>query len=151
MKQGVKYIIESELNLLKERIISNHLSAGQRASGKTAASLNVMAEADFVSLLGRKAIGTLETGRKAGPVPKNFYLIIKQWSKDKGLTFESESQRGTFAYFVAKKIAEEGTDLFIQGGRNDIYSNEIPVTINKIAERITERFTMEITNIQINK
>lgn len=150
MKQEVKYIIESELNLLKERIINNHISAGQKASGRTAASLNVMAEADFVSLLGRKAIGTLETGRKAGPVPKNFYQIIKQWSKDKGLTFESESQRGTFAYFVAKKIADEGTKLFKEGGRNDIYSTEIPLTINKIAERITERFTTEITNIKIN-
>ncbi|MFZ4412456.1 MAG: hypothetical protein ACOYOV_05170 [Bacteroidales bacterium] len=150
MKQGVRYIIESELSLLKEKIISNHLSAGQKASGRTAASLKVMVDSEFVSLLGRKAIGTLETGRKAGPVPKNFYLIIKKWTKDKGLTFESETERGTFSYFVAKKIAEEGTMLFKEGGRNDIYSVEIPKTINKIAERITERFITEITNIKIN-
>ena len=54
-------------------------------------------------------IPTLEVGRVGGDVPKGFYYIIREWSREKGLQFASESERGTFAYFLARKIARQGT------------------------------------------
>ena len=148
MRNDVNYILSSQLGILKERIIANHLSAGQKASGRTIASLKIVMDDTSGSLLGRKAFGTLETGRKAGKVPQGFYKIILQWALDKGITVDGSIK--TFAYFVAKKIASEGTGLFKSGGRKDIYSNEMPLTIANIKRLLTERFAKEITNIKIN-
>ena len=44
-----------------------------------------------------------------GKVRAGFYGMIKQGTRDKGLQCGTESERGTFAYFVARKIAREGT------------------------------------------
>ena len=83
------------------------------ASGRTVGSLAVVSGGAGVrlGLFGKShaPLGTLEVGRAGGNVPVGFYEIIKQWTRDKGLQFGTESERGTFAYFVARKIAREGT------------------------------------------
>lgn len=83
------------------------------ASGRTVGSLAVVSDGAGVrlGLFGNThaPLGTLEVGRAGGKVPAGFYQIIKQWTREKGLQFDSESERGTFAYFVARKIAREGT------------------------------------------
>ena len=53
---------------------------------------------------------TVQFGRPSGRVPRGFYYILKEWSREKGLTFSKESERSTFAYFLSKKIAREGTE-----------------------------------------
>jgi len=146
-KDEAKKIINDELLQLRQRIIENHLRAGQKASGRTIASLRVEASEDGGTLFGRKAFGTLETGRRGGRVPKGFYQIILQWVKDKRIAVEKPK---TFAYFVARKIAREGTSLYRSGGRADIYSNEIPNTVESIGKRIMGVLTMEVERININ-
>lgn len=83
------------------------------ASGRTVGSLAVVSDAQGLRLglfgNAHAPLGTLEVGRVGGIVPAGFYQIIKQWTRDKGLQFATESERGTFAYFVARKIAREGT------------------------------------------
>lgn len=111
------------------------------ASGRTSESLRVEKYADGVRLVGgtngthgiagspgiygsdTAPIPTLEFGRRGGKVPKGFYYIIKEWTREKGMTFATESERGTFAYFVARKIAREGT----KRGREhaDVYSTPV--------------------------
>lgn len=146
-KIDAKRIINEELLSLRQRIIDNHLRAGQKASGRTIQSLRVEATEDEGILFGRKAFGTLETGRRGGRVPAGFYHIILQWVKDKGIQVEKPK---TFAYFVARKIAREGTSLYRRGGREDIYSSEIPKTVESIGKRIMGLLTMEVDNININ-
>lgn len=146
-KIEAKRIINEELLSLRQRIIDNHLRAGQKASGRTIQSLRVEATEDEGILFGRKAFGTLETGRRGGRVPAGFYHIILQWVKDKGIQVEKPK---TFAYFVARKIAREGTSLYRRGGREDIYSSEIPKTVESIGKRIMGLLTMEVDNININ-
>lgn len=146
-KTEAKTIINEELLSLRQRIIDNHLRAGQKASGRTIQSLMVEATEDEGILFGRKAFGTLETGRRGGRVPAGFYHIILQWVKDKGIQVEKPK---TFAYFVARKIAREGTSLYRRGGREDIYSSEIPKTVESIGKRIMGLLTMEVDNININ-
>ncbi len=146
-KIDAKGIINEELLSLRQRIIDNHLRAGQKASGRTIQSLRVEATEDEGILFGRKAFGTLETGRRGGRVPAGFYHIILQWVKDKGIQVEKPK---TFAYFVARKIAREGTSLYRRGGREDIYSSEIPKTVESIGKRIMGLLTMEVDNININ-
>lgn len=106
-------LVSSELEALKQRIIENHRSAGQVASGRTIASLKVEITEDGGVLWGRSAFGTLETGRKGGKVPAGFWKIIRQWMDDKGIQVEKPD---SFAYLVARKIANEGTQLFREGG-----------------------------------
>ena len=69
-------IIKYELTDLRQRIIDNHIRARQKASGKTIASLRVEITENSGILWGRKAFGTLETGRRPGRVPTGFYKII---------------------------------------------------------------------------
>ena len=83
-------------------------------------------------------IPTLEFGRgvsfKNPPVPRAFYYIIRQWTRDKGLNFSSESERSTFAYFLSRKIAREGTER----SRNhiDIYSTPVMNAKDRINEAV---------------
>lgn len=146
-KDDARKVISEELNNLRQKIIDNHMRAGQKASGKTIASLRTVVEGDEGTLYGRKAFGTLETGRRGGKVPKGFYHIILQWMKDKGIQVEKPK---SFAYLVARKIAREGTKLYRQGGRDDIYSSEIPKTEESILSRITGLLSAEVESININ-
>lgn len=146
-KDDARKVISEELNNLRQKIIDNHLKAGQKASGRTINSLRVEVGGDVGILFGRKAFGTLEMGRRGGRVPKGFYRIILQWMQDKGIRVEKPK---TFAYFVARKIAREGTKLYRQGGRDDIYSNEIPKTEESVLSRITGLISAEVESINLN-
>lgn len=140
-------LVASELEALKQRIIENHRSAGQVASGRTIASLKVEITEDGGVLWGRSAFGTLETGRKGGKVPAGFWKIIRQWMDDKGIQVEKPD---SFAYLVARKIAREGTQLFRNGGRSDIYSPEVKDTVERVSDGIGILFGSEVEHINLN-
>lgn len=123
------------------------MKAGQKASGRTIASLRVEVSDDGGVLFGRMAFGALETGRRGGRVPKGFYHIILQWVKDKGISVENPK---TFAWFVSRKIAREGTSLFRSGGRADIYSNEIPKATDNVLNRIRGLLSDSVESINLN-
>lgn len=143
----IKGILGEELESLRQRIIENHIRAGQKASGKTISSLRVDVNDNQGTLFGRQAFGVLETGRKPGKVPKGFYQIIQQWVEDKGIQVENPK---SFAYLVARKIAREGTELHRQGGRADIYSPEIEKTTQEIMNRAFAVFREDVTHINLN-
>lgn len=87
-------------------------------------------------------IPTLEVGRVGGNVPRGFYYIIREWSREKGLNFSSESQRGTFAYFVARKIARSGTKRSTD--QVDIYSTPVEEAKVKINEILRESLSRTV-------
>lgn len=148
MKQETRQIIEKHLTDLKNRIIENHLAAGQKASGKTAESLNIQnPDENSIGLFGRSYFAVLETGRKPGKVPKGFYSIILKWIEDKRINVEKPK---TMAYFTARKIANDGTKLFRDGGRNDIFSAPVEQTKRTIESDIMKQAISEVTNIKIN-
>ena len=146
-KRQALQVIESELDKLRKRIIDRHIMEGQRASGRTIQSLRVVMEGDRGILYGRRAIQTLEDGRKPGKVPYKFRLTILQWMKDKGIQVKSPN---SFAYLVARKIANEGTKLYREGGRSDIYSPEIEKTIEEIHNKVFGIFAEDIQHINTN-
>ena len=140
-------IVSDGLQGLRQRIIANHEAAGQVASGRTRDSLKVEMTGEGGILWGRQAFGVLETGRKPGKVPKGFYGIILQWVKDKGIQIEKPK---SFAYLVARKIANEGTRLYRSGQKEDIYSTEVEKTVREISERIAGIFNTEVEHINLN-
>lgn len=125
--EKIRKEITALLEKLKAEIQANMESEGVNASGRTSKSLRVVNYKDGVMLVAsagdRAPMRTLEKGREGGEVPRGFYYIIKQWTRDKGLTFSSERERGTFAYFLSRKIAREGTDR--HKNNINVYTNEV--------------------------
>ena len=161
----VSQILTEELGTLKATIINNIRTTGEWASGKTAASMAVMVSGSIGELVGRKAFGTLETGRRGGRVPRNFHNIIYDWMQAKGVHAQpmpyktsrphkySEQERGdrTMAYFISRTIRREGTRLYRDGGRDDVYSRAIPVTIERINSRLSGIYVAAVTQqIKLN-
>lgn len=147
----VQNIVFEELEDLRKRIISNIDSSGRRVSGRTSKSMRTDGSENRGVLFGRMAFGTLETGRKPGKVPAGFYQIIKQWVIDKGISFDSQSERNSFAYLVSRKIAGEGTQLYRRGADTDVYTAEVPETISRIKDRVGFLMRMEFESIKLNK
>lgn len=140
-------LVSSELEALKQKVIENQKSSGQVASGRTIASMKVEVTEDGGVLWGRSPFGTLETGRKPGKVPAGFWKIIRQWMEDKGIQVQKPD---SFAYLVARKIANEGTQLFRNGGRDDIYSPEVKDTVERVSQGIGILFGSEVEHINLN-
>lgn len=111
VNKGVQDILQEA----KAQIVANMQSKGVNASGRTSRNFEVrQRQGGWLLLLNdantpRAPLGTLEVGRAGGSVPRGFYYIIRKWTEEKGLQFDTERERGTFAYFVARKIAREGT------------------------------------------
>lgn len=149
----VKSILYRAINEAKVRIQQNLETTGTNASGKTSRSLDVVVDNTSGTLFGRQAFGTVETGRRAGRVPYGFADIIYQWMQDKGVHAERDGRRSqrsadmSMAYHIAKKIAREGSKLYREGGRVDIYSNVLPVTIEQVKRETTNVYIINIQNI----
>ena len=147
------------LSETRDKIRANMDAQKVNASGRTSASIRVEPYEGGVKLVGgtdsdhkiedypailgtldasdTAPIPTLEVGRVGGNVPRGFYYIIREWSREKGLNFSSESERGTFAYFVARKIARSGTKRSTDP--LDIYSTPVDEAKAKINEILRER------------
>lgn len=147
LRDKVMELVSSELEALKQKVIENQKNSGQVASGRTIASMKVEVTEDGGVLWGRSPFGTLETGRKPGKVPAGFWKIIRQWMDDKGIQVQKPD---SFAYLAARKIANEGTQLFRNGGRDDIYSPEVKDTVERVSQGIGILFGSEVEHINLN-
>lgn len=154
-KQAARVILVQELEELQFRIADNMRSAGQVASGNTIKSMHVESEEYKASLIGRAFFGVLETGsaphrQKANP-PIDFFSIIKTWMKFKGIHGIDDRETNSIAWAITKTIEKKGTKLYRKGGRADIYSNEIPVTLQRIDDRLFNLVRAEVTSsIKLN-
>lgn len=162
--KAASHILREELEALKDRIANNMRANGQVASGRTIQSMHVDVNEDYGALYGRKYFGVLETGRRAGRVPRNFTSIILQWMHDKGIHAApipyktnkphkySEQERGnlSMASAIAHTIAAEGSLLHRTGGRDDVYSNVIPDTMKRIKQRLIFLIKQDFEHITLN-
>lgn len=150
-------ILIEELEQLKERIVANHIAAGQKASGRTIESIVVHVESSSDGASGdidaRSYFAGLETGsrpwskihnktRKDGTeypsAPKWFIDVIRDWASVKGVSLDSP-------WGVATKIMTDGSALFRDGGRDDIFSNEIPTAVENVSSRLAGLFDVQLT------
>lgn len=127
------------LTQCRDEIRANISNKGINASGRTSAAFKVGKSDGGIMLYldrsGRTApLDTLEIGRPGGNVPKGFYYIIKQWTRDKGMSFESETARQRFSYFTARKIAQVGTARHKQ--HEDVYSTAVQKARRGIVESV---------------
>lgn len=100
-----------------ELIRGNIQSAGQNASGETSQSLQWQTPTDTRLIVdGARYIYVLETGRRPGKMPPVSKIL--SWIESKGISFEGKAE--SLAWAISKKIAQQGTTLFKEGGRKDI-------------------------------
>lgn len=140
--------VEDRLTRLAADIRGEMESKGINASHRTERALNVYRYDVGVRLVigaGDVApLETLEVGRPGGRFSKGFYQVIKQWSRDKGISFSSEQKRSTFAYFVSRKIAREGTLRHKQP--EDVYSSATRAAVRDLRSILHQNYKKIITN-----
>lgn len=148
--QVVDQIIREELEAMRERVERNMREAQPYppyTTGETAASMQVAVTSSGTSFRGeltaRPFFEALETGTKPWAKqykspPPFFVEIIEEWANAKGISISP--------WLTARKIMREGSRLFRDGGREDIYSNEIEPTIERIKERIAGLY--EVTAVE---
>lgn len=127
-------------NRVADRIRTNLDETGTTASGRTKDSVQVVVGGGELTIYGRQYFRSVEEGRPAGKIPYRFQDIIRQWMKDKGVESqfgEKEWQRRNASYMIAQKIKNEGSRLYRNGGRSDIYSNVIAEELPKLEEQIS--------------
>ncbi|MDR1544950.1 MAG: hypothetical protein LBS50_11235 [Prevotellaceae bacterium] len=140
-------IIKTELEVLQADVITRQQAAGKSVTGKTRDLFSVEnVSIEGGQLWGAAYAGVLERGRRAGKVPYDFKDILLRWAKVKGISFQNNSDADRWAYFVAKKIREEGTALYRSGQTEDIFTTAISEFEDRLAERVSLFYQMEIQN-----
>ena len=149
LSEEIRQILLEELEDLRKRITENMGKADQIVTGRTRDSMQVTVEGNAGVLTGRRAFATLETGsrpwsRKPKRVPKFFADLIGEWIDKKGLNLNK--------WAVAHTIIHQGSKLYREGGRADIYSPELQPTIDRIGARILDQYAVLVTDrLIINK
>ena len=143
LSEDIRQILREELEDLRKRIIENMGKADQIVTGKTRDSMQVEVRDNMGVLTGRQAFATLETGsapwsKKPKRVPKWFADLIGEWIDRRGLDLNQ--------WAVAHSIIRKGSKLYRSGGRADIYSPEIQKTMDRLGDRIVERYAVLVTD-----
>lgn len=164
-EHAARVILQEELEQLKQNIANNMRNAGEVASGRTIKSMHVETSQQQGTLFGRAFFGVLETGRRAGGIPRGFRQIIYQWMQDKNVharpmpykregkhKYSDPQVRGdmSMAAAIAWTIQHRGSKLFRDGGRDDIYSNEIPLTLRRVEGRLIMLIEKAAFSIKLN-
>lgn len=166
---SIDQYITDEINNCATNIARRLDETGTTASGKTRDSIRVEVGENIYTIFGRSYFGTVETGRGSGKVPGNMTDIIKEWAiakkigldpiayirkpSDKWQPKYTPEQRAlnAFAGAVSHKIATEGGKLYRDGGRADIYSEEIRATMERIVKNVGAIYkTQIIESIKLN-
>ena len=125
------------LTQARDEIRANMQAKGINASGRTSDALQVVQRGGKIELIkaeGQNApFGTLQYGRAKGRVPRGFFYIIQQWTRDKGFSFENEKHRNAFTAYVVNKVKTEGTNRHLSP-RTDIYDEPLAKAVDGVRQ-----------------
>ena len=140
-------LIIGTLERIKERITANIRTSGEWASGKTAESMRIEAKDNGGTLYGRPDFWNLEEGSEPSPehrYPANFEQVIYEWMDAKGIAPSDEYEHVTVAQCIAWFIRKNGTRLYRDGGRDDIYSTVIEEELDNLRKELVINAKSEI-------
>jgi len=141
-------ILQKHMEEIKHDLIAKYRELGMKASGQWEESLEVKVERLSGTILGEPYTEQLVNGRAPGKFPP--ISAIRQWVIDKGINYYGkQSTLNSIAFLVARKIAQEGTRYFQQGGTDLVSSVITPQRIQRIIDEVTffhiNQFTSDIT------
>jgi len=127
-------ILQEEGEATMNTIAANIFRNKQNATGTAIQSLKTKANDYELSISGVDYLKNLEKG-----TPRGTYVSaskINEWANAKGY-WEGYSYR---ANTISELILKSGSVLFREGGRTDVYTDKIPLLINRILQRIGKLF-----------
>lgn len=158
-------LLTERLGWLADTIRANHEAAGQVASGKLRDNIrqgvedmgdHIVGYVDALAYIEAMEQGsalweTIPTkqakdGHTYDYVPQWFADAIGKWMVDKGIQETKERNR----YAVAWKIIHDGTLLYRQGGRSDIYSEVTKAVAEEIDDELVAEVAIQIKTITLN-
>lgn len=130
----IQDILKEEGDATVQRIAGNIFRNKQNASGKTIASLKNTTTPTSLDISGASHIKTLQTG----VLPGTFVTAatINTWANNKGYWSGYNYRANT----IARRIFNFGSLLYRKGGRQDVWSNEVQLLVERIENRIEQRF-----------
>jgi len=152
MYQSIFLILED----IKQDIIDQYEAKNIKASGAFERNIKIgrRGRKVFLSIPNYSKYISLFKQRKPGRPPGGFppVDVIKQWIKDKGLILrdfttgqfksKSESNLDKTAYLIGRKIAEKGTDIYLNKREpidiDSIVDNKFDYRMEDLANRILE-------------
>jgi hypothetical protein len=137
-------ILNQELETIKQELIDKHISLKMKASGKWIDGLRVEISNKGGVLYGEDYTKQLVEGRPSGKFPP--INVIKKWIIDKGLVYDIPLNSLTF--LIARKIANSGTDYYIQGGTDLVSGVITDQRIDEILEKLENVIFKEIADIE---
>lgn len=136
-------IIQEELESIRQELIQRHHQLNMKASGQWADSLRVQVNGTKGKLIGKDYTYYMQIGRRPGRMPP--LEAIEQWIINKGLKpIEDKIKTSSLAFLIARKIKEEGTKYYQQGGTDLIDSVVTPQRIQKIIDRVGQLKVVEL-------
>lgn len=139
-------LTQSILKNFAEEVIAEIRSRIPNVTGESSASLGYRIDAEGLTIFSSKKYFTvLETGRKPGKRPP--IDVIEKWVKDKPIT--SDISPRSLAFLIARKIGEEGSLLYRQGGNSGVISNSI--NEQRIKEGLIDKINSSLRDYVINE
>lgn len=143
-------LTQAILKNFAEEVIAGIRSRIPNVTGQSAASLGYRIDAEGLTIFSsQKYFTVLETGRKPGKRPP--ISVIEQWIKDKPIA--SDISPRSLAFLIARKIGEEGSLLYRQGGKSGVISESIndKVIKEKLVDVLSDSFRDYVVNEFVRK
>lgn len=119
-------------------------SSGASATGKSAASLRHTETDTRFTLYGNQSFSFMEVGRGPGGMPP--IDNIKEWIKAKGIVIGEKQTLSGLAYGIAKKISQQGTQLYANKTYRDIFTDELGQFVIELRKAIGEGIRIKSSN-----
>ena len=144
MELNTKEIFSTLGDTLVANIRDKIKSSGASATGKSAASLRHTETDTRFTLYGNQSFSFMEVGRGPGGIPP--IDNIKEWIKAKGIVIGEKQTLSGLAYGIAKKISQQGTQLYANKTFRDIYTEESAQFLIELKKAIGENIRIKTSN-----
>lgn len=139
-------VVQAILTDFAERTIAGIRSKIPNVTGKMSQSLGYRIDDDGLTIFSsEKYFTVLETGRAPGKRPP--ISAIEEWVRNKPIA--SDINPRSLAFLIARKIGEEGSLLYRQGGNSGVISDFI--NQQKIQEDLISLLTDEFRDYVVNE
>lgn len=143
-------IILEEMESIRAEMVKFYQDSGMKASGTFEAETVVRMEGNKAFIDSPSYSVQLIRGRRPGTMPP--IQAIESWIRTKGIRpIQDEISISSLAYLIARKIKNEGTRYFKEGGTELLDSVVTPQRIQRILDRVSEfnltEFTQKVTRI----
>lgn len=145
-------LVTDILKNFAEETIAGIKSRIPNVSGKMATSLGYRIDASGLTIYSsEKYFTVLETGRKPGKRPP--IDVVEEWVKAKPIIPNDGISTRSLAFLIARKIGEEGSLLYRQGGKSGVISRSINEGAIKegLLDVLTDKFRDYVINEFIKK